>query len=305
MRRRRKYSRRNSVSVRRSSIFLYIFLAFLLLAAIVTAAVITGNILQKKADEVNRHRLSYIEPEYPLYKKEQNVKHVDAQLYNFANDIDEFIDDGIHDLSITLRYSDGSLAYYSDIAEKTGLDDMDSGIDLEENIEYIHKKGGYVSGVFYLKSFISDDESLKNIYTAYETELILEAAESGVDEIMLIGIEPDKDNIDSVMSFLSGIRKKAENVKIGVKINYQSLFYHDTGDYIASRIMTCADILAIDAGSVPCKENFVDDTLEDFGNVVSSLYYYNEAYDLRYIFDIYHSDLYDLIEEYDNKQMIK
>lgn len=305
MRRKSKYTRRNLASARRKIIFAILTLIFVF-AVIVGAAIGIGSLLKNKLNDAQEQMHEYMTPEHKLVEFDRKTKDVNAYGYTFGKDAAAYIEKGIYDFSVCFRYSDGSLAYHSSIAEEIGFDGMDSGCDLIENIEYLHKCGGYVVGTMYLDSFSQKDGGVTSIKRAYEKQLVIEAADSKVDELLILGIDVSRDNIDELLMFLSDIKKESKDCKIGISISYQDLLEDKNGEYLASKLLMVVDFLSLDAKSVPCTENETIGDRHSFKYRIESLHYYMAAYNLRLLFDEDHVSLYDIAGEMgiNNRQMI-
>ena len=305
MRRKSKYTRRSSFSTRRKIIFISLA-AVIFIALTVGAAIAIGTSLKTKLENAEEKTYEYITPEHTLVQFEPKTREVNAYSYTFGKDAMGYIYQDIYDLSVCLRYEDGSLAYHSIIAEKIGLDGMDSGCDLKENVEYMHKCGGYVIGTMYINAFSEKDESISSILESYEKQLIIEAAASGIDELLILGVDVSRDNIDSLLEFFSDIKKASMNCKIGFSISYQDLLEDKNGEYLASKLLMVVDFLALDSKSVPCAENETLGEKKSFKYRIDTLHYYMKAYNLRLLFDEDHVALYDIAGEMgiENRQMI-
>lgn len=306
--RKRRYSGRRSASRHGFGSALPAFLIVFFVVLVFACAVIVGNVLKNKTDDAqDDHSDTYIEPAYELERPRSDTKNVCAYMYTFGKDISGYISDGITDVSVALRGPDGDLTYSSDIADAVGWD-ADTGFDLRENVEYIHKSGGYMCGFAYIESFSkAHSESFAAILRTYEKELVCEAADCGVDEIMLVGIDIDKDNTDSVLKFISDIKKQSVECRIGISVSYDVLLTVDSGAYICSRLATVADIIALDTDSVPCLENMTEGEINNFSERIGKLHYFTEAYRLRFLFSDDREDLYSKIREMNiaNYQIIK
>lgn len=305
-RRKSKYTKRNAANTRRK-VITAILVVILSLALIFGVAIAVGSILKNKLNRANNKLNSYIVPEYNLVEFEPKTKNVNAYSYSFSKDAMGYIKKGIYDLSVCLRYPDGSLAYHSGIAEEIGLDSMDSGCDLAQNVNYIHECGGYFIGTMYMNSFAEKDESIAKIKREYEKQLLVESTKSGADEILVLGIDVNPDNIGDVLVFLSDVKKESEDCKIGFSISYSDLIQDKNGEYLASKLLMVVDFLALDSKTVPCVENETAGEMKSFEYRIDSLHYYMKAYNLRLLFDDTRVNLYDIAGEMGivNRQMIR
>lgn len=288
-----KYTRRKSASARRVRITV-IICVILAVGILIGAAIVIGNILKKKLYDAEQIMHEYIEPKYTLIQNTSDTKNVNAYIYTFGKDATGYTQKGITDLSVCLRYSDGSLSYHSLIAEELGFDGMDSGVDLKENIDYLHKCEAYVSGTAYLSSFSGENEALAGIYREYEVQLLIEAASSGIDELLIMGIDVTPQNVDEVQKLISDVKTKSGSCRIGITLSYADLLEDKNGEYLASKLLMVADFIALDSKSVPCKENETIGDTHSFEFRIDSLHYYMQAYKLRVVFTEDMVELYDV-----------
>lgn len=300
-----RYTRRKSASARRVRITV-IVCVILALSILVGAAIVAGSILKKKLYDAEQKIHEYIEPKYTLVQNTSDTKAVNAYIYTFGKDAMGYTQKGITDLSVCLRYSDGSLAYRSLIAEELGFDSMDSGIDLKENIDYLHKCGAYVCGSVYLSSFSLENNSLVGVYREYEAQLLIEAAQSGIDELLIMGVDISPQNIVEAQKLISDVKANSGDCRIGITVSYADLLEDKNGEYLASKLLLVADFLALDSGSVPCRENQTIGDTHSFEFRIDSLHYYMQAYKLRLVFTEEAVELYNIAGEIgiDNRQII-
>lgn len=300
-----KYTRRKSASARRVRITVIICI-ILAVGILIGVAIAVGSILKKKLYDAEQKMHEYIEPQYTLVQNTSDTKAVNAYIYTFGKDAMGYTKNGITDLSVCLRYFDGSLAYHSEISEEVGFDSMDSGVDLKENVDYLHKCGVYVSGEVYLSSFSGENENILGIYREYETQLLIEAAASGIDDILIMGVDVTPQNIDEVQKLISDVKSKSGNCRIGITVSYVDLLEDKNGEYLASKLLMVADFLALNSKSVPCRENQTIGDTHSFEYRIDSLHYYMQAYKLRFVFTEDMVELYDIAGEMgiNNRQII-
>ena len=300
-----KYTRRKSASARRVRITVIICI-ILAICILVGAAIAVGSILKKKLYDAEQKMHEYIEPKYTLIQNTSDTKAVNAYIYTFGKDATGYTQKGITDLSVCLRYFDGSLAYHSAVAEEIGFNSMDSGVDLKENIDYLHKCGVYVSGEMYLTSFFEENSDLYKVYREYEVLLLTEAAKSGIDEILIMGVDISPQNISEVQKLISDVKKNSGNCRIGIALSYADLLEDKNEEYLASKLLLVADFIALDSGSVPCRENDTIGDTHSFEYRIDSLHYYMQAYKLRLVFSEDRTELYDIAGNMgiDNRQII-
>ena len=225
------------------------------MGVIVLAATLVGMSLKSQVEKYEEESaIDYIVPQIQLKGPSGDVRKVNAQLFTFDKNPETYVKRGESDLSIMLRDAEGTIYYNSEIAKSVGWDMVYKSVDLTEKVENIHKAGGYICSYMYLEGF-SNQGNLTEMTREYELQLILEAAASGVDEILLFGIDVSSNNLDDVLLFISKIKSQSGDCKIGVELDYYDIVSQNEDKYRAQMMLQVCDFLALDASSVPCKEN--------------------------------------------------
>ena len=310
----RKYSRRSSKSIRRSKRIPVIIgiaaLVLLFVGIIVLIASLVGvklrDVAQKYDDVVE---IEYVTPNVKVKSHPEPVREVNAEIYGFDKSLGEFISREITDLSIMLRAVDGTVYYNSAVAGAMGWDSIYKSVDLAEKMETMHSRGGYACAYMYLSSF-SDESEISSVKKEYEKQLVIEAAASGVDEIMLLGIELTDDNTRDVLQFLSDIKVRSGNCKIGIQLAYGDVVTKNPDDYKAEMMLQVCDFIALDASSVPCAENAEElgvTTDKDFYTAIEEIYYYTNGMKIRLVFGNGEVSMFKRAADatYVNRQMIQ
>lgn len=311
----KRYRRRSSKSIRRSkkipAILGLCALILLIIGIIVGLATVVGLKLKKEADKHEESEtVKYIEPEFETKKPASKVREVNAQIFRFEYSLGNFLNQDITDLSVMLRDTEGTLYYNSAVAQEMGWDSVYKSVELSERASTIHEVGGYICAYMYLSSF-ADESSISEVRRAYETELVVEAAASGVDEILLLGFDVTKENLNDTLKFLSKIKSRSGECKIGVQLGYDAVVATDADSYIPQMILGVCDFVALDASSVPCKENSEELGLsgelaeKDFHTAVEEIYYYTSGMGVRLTFNNNENSMYKSIKDctYVNRQM--
>ena len=311
----RKYSRRSSRSIRRSKKIPVILgicaLVLLFVGVIVLAATLVGMSLKSQVEKYEEEpAFEYIMPQVQLKGPSGDVREVDAHIFTFDKNPEAFVKVGESDLSVMLRDAEGTLYYNSEIAQSVGWDMVYKSVDLTEKIESIHNAGGYACAYMYLGGF-SDQGNLTEMTREYERQLILEAAASGVDEILILGVDVSSNNLDDVLLFISKIKSQAGDCKIGIELDYYDIVSHNEDKYRAQMMLQVCDFLALDASSVPCKENSeeldldIEEAQKDFFTAIEEIYYYMSGMKVRLAFNNNENGMYKSVSEctYVNRQM--
>lgn len=282
-----KYSRRTSSGGRsggRVFIIILSVIAFLLLSVTVSVAVglALGNRAQEYEDSLPLLDISVKD----RYSGGKTVKSVDAQSFELGLDPSYYISIGIKDLSICLRDSDGFITYHSKVDVFFGEDTKMGSRDLSVEVESIRKKGGYVCAYIYSDAMSEDDGYLREIKKSYELALIREAAESGVDDILMVGLEIDSENLVEAEDFVNRASIAAKDAAFGVLLSVDS-FKQDGGEgKNAKRISAVCDYVAIDLRAMPSSADEVKggDEKPELYMTLEELEYFVKVYSARIVF---------------------
>ena len=310
-----RYRRRSSRNIRRSkNIPLIIGICMMVLLAIglvVLAATLVGLGLKGEADKHDdANDIPYIIPEIQIFEPAGDVREVNGYVFSFNKNASTYIAQGVVDLSVMLRSPEGDIAYNSAVASKVGWDSIKESVELKEEVSSIHKSGGYLCSYMYINAF-SDESELALVIKEYEKQLVIEAAGSGIDEILLLGIDVKSDNLNDVLRFLSEIKSQSGNCKIGIELDYDEIVSNDIDSYIAQKMLRVCDFVTLDATSVPCMENAdtmeldTADTEKAFAYAIEEIYYYTSKMQVRLTFHKDEVELYRSIADstYLNRQM--
>ena len=296
-RRMKRYSRRTRAAGKTSRVPVVVLCVVIFLILSVSISVVIGILLGKRADEVSsRPKFEFEKVQYQSGGK--TVSSIEG--YHFAKGASaaDYYAQGIRDFSFCLRYSDGTLAYSSTVAESLMIDATDSDASLTRAVSRIKDEGGRACGYFYVTAFEEQNEGLRDVYLAYELSLIAEMAESGIDEILLLGIDVSDENIDSAAEFLARASLSAKNTAIGVALSLDTLRATENEVYFAARMKNACDFLALDLCHLTLSD--AEDVIDKEGDTVKSTLetlivqneYYIRTYKLRLLFSKDHSQIY-------------
>ncbi len=290
-----KYSRRTVLTERRSraATIAVAIVAFILLCVVIS--VVIGILLGDKADEYNDRKTPFEIAGEDHYSGDKLVKSVDAYAYEFGADVKGYIGSGITDLSVCLRSSDGKLSYSSAVASLMGSAPDESKKPLEEYVEYIHNSGGRVCAYFHVSSFNESDKYLRELYKDYEIALVNEAARSGVHDILLVGLAVAQTSVDEIEAYVSRMSYAAEGATLGVLMPESAIMLQDDGEYLAARIRSVCDYIALDLRSLDEGAGIVAEGEENSAleELLTKNQYYIEAYRMRIVLSKENSSLYD------------
>ena len=285
----RKYSRRTTSAAHRSRAGLWVFLVivFIMLSVIISVAV--GLALGKRADAIAPQKYYELNiPEYDLNGKK--VTGVEAYHFPIGAKPADYVYQEIYDLSVAVRHEDGSLAYHLDAGDKFPMDEMGEH-SFRELCSDANDAGARVCAYFYVTSFDVEDKLERAIVKAYEIALIAEIAESGADDIMLLGLNINEENISEIEEFVYEAATASKKAPLGVAISRETVKKTDSEIYLAARVRAVCDYLALDLTDLKVSDG------ESIGNdpdgkplesrlseILGEFEYYIKSYSMRVIF---------------------
>lgn len=220
------------------------------LGIVFAVSVGVGSWLLKKAEQ---YPAGDAQPEMTVPEEQiipVNVPSVRAYAYTVGERYSSYVYSGISHLCAPLRAQDGTLLFDSRVCKHTEWDENGSA-DLAINVWELHKNGLYLCTYMPVEGFATEDAVLRELTLSYEASLIAEAAESGVDEIFLTGIEPTQANIASVVQYLRRVKGLAGDTAIGVLVSPQVLLAAEHDVYLAAQLMEVCDFLVLDLRGLP------------------------------------------------------
>lgn len=294
----RKYSRRTKSQYRKSyAPIILSVIAFLLLSVIISVAI--GISLGKRAEESGESakRFDFGEVEYTSGSK--TVTGVEAYNFSKGSDAASYVAQDIQDLSVCIRHKNGDIDYHFDIAEQYGIDNMDGTYPFASLCRVAHDAGGRICAYLYIGAFGVADQYEREVRKAYEIALIREAAESGADDILLLGLEVNADNISEIESFVARASVAAGTTPLGVSVTVDTVALNDAEVYYAARLRSACDYLALDLTHLKLPDGN-SPGVDAEGNKLPSLLettladheYYIRSYPMRVLLSREHSRLY-------------
>ena len=97
-----------------------------------------------------------------------------------------FRDAGMTAVSLLLCDKDGALLFDSAVNTALGIFPENATLSISRILTPFFEEGLYVSCIFPMRFFLSEDAHSERIFYAYETELLSEVAQAGADEIILL-----------------------------------------------------------------------------------------------------------------------
>ncbi len=290
-RRKNRYSRRTSVSLRKKRMILTVVLVVLSVAALFGIAVGLGAYLRHKAE-------SYAPREE--YEFEDNVPPasdgawaVCAPSFTYGDYLYGFFQRGYTELSLSLGTAENP-TFASNVAQSmAGVACGD--IKLEEYSSLIHKYEGKACGYFLSSAFECEDENLRRVRKAYEIALLSEAAKGGIDDILILGINLTEENSGEVAKYLSELNAAAGDCSVGIAINTGTLLLTENEIYIAARLRSACDFVALDLRYLDFSDadGSGSGTPENLAQYLDNVKYYLSSYALRLVFSDANEKLFD------------
>ena len=288
-RRTKRFSRRTGAERKRSRVPAYILCIVIFLVLSFAISVVIGLLLRQSADRItSRPKYDFQKVEYQ--KGNKTLKSIEGYFFAKGSSAADYYMQGIEDFSMSLRHTGGALDYSSTVAATLGLDTSDESSSLYNVVRDIHDVGGRACGYFYVKAFEQSDKSLRDVYAAYELSLIGEAAESGIDEILLLGITVTDENTREVEDFLARASRSAQSCAIGVAVSADTLKLTEDEIYYVARLKESCDFVALDLTHLTL--NDTEPQTDGEGNQLPSTFetvleqneYYIRTYGLRLLF---------------------
>lgn len=240
----KKYSRRRSASpYKRSAAPIVIsVIAFLILSFVISIAI--GVALGKRAEkEDGGKRLDLGVEEYDSNGKK--VSPVEAYHFPTASSPYDYVRQEIYHLSVCVSNKEGKLNYYLEAAEKMPL--RENG---EKSFAVLcadaQDAGARVCAYVYVTAFEIEDKYEREVVKAFEIALVEEIAKAGASDILLLGIDVGEENIKEVEDFVAKAANSSQNVQLGVAVTEETLRLTENEIYIAARVRSACDYLALD-----------------------------------------------------------
>ena len=293
----KKYSRRTRSQYKKSKAPIVIsVVAFLLLSVVVSVAV--GLSLSRRAENAGEPPKKYDFERVDYQSGDKIVRAVDA--YNFPKGASapDYVAQGIYDLSVCVRHSDGRLDFNFESAELYSADTQGEG-NFASLCDSAHSAGAGVCAYMFITSFEIEDEYLRGIAKAYELALISELAASGADDVLLLGLSVTDENIGEVEDFVARASLAAGKAPLGVTVGENLLESASNGDYLAARVRSVCDYLALDLCHLVLSDGENAGESEEgeplpglLESTIEKYQYYIKGYPMRLLFSVESSKLY-------------
>lgn len=224
------------------------------LGATLAASVGIGNRLLKTAEQYP----ASVEQESVTVPPEKiipvRVPAIKAYAYSLGDRYSGYVYADITHLCAPLRDADGALVFSSRVCERAGWE-QNGRVDLATNTWELHQSGLYLCAFMPISGFAEEDEAVRELVLSYEASLISEAADNGVDEIFLTGLDPTHANITEVAQYLRRVKSLcSSDCAIGVMITPEVLLAEQYEVYLAAQLMSVCDFLVLDLRGLPLSD---------------------------------------------------
>lgn len=278
-----KYSRRTSSAKRGNKVWLIIVacVSFILLSVAISIAV--GLALGERAEgyEESAQKLDISVKEH--YSGDKKVRNVNAVAYQWGFGTSYYISQGISDFSVCLRDGDGFITYHSEVDVNIGGETDMGSRKLSQAVGDIRDGGGYVCGYIYSDAFDESDTYMREIKKAYELALIREAAEGGVNDILLVGIDAGEERVGEIESFLCRAADAAGEATLGILIDPETV---KKDEDLVKRLAAACDFLALDLRGLSKRADLAEseDEPSELYSTLDSMKYFVKVYSMRIVF---------------------
>lgn len=159
--------------------------------------------------------------------------------------------------SFILRDGEGSLLYTSDVASALGQKSA-SALDMKELVGLLSERDIYTVGCFASAAFAPETAQMYDVILSYESALIRELFEFGVDEILLTSIPLAADDMSASVAYISSLKSALpEGSRLGVAIPYGRL--SDEGiSIITKELSNVTDFIGIDMSGFAYNDVYAD-----------------------------------------------
>lgn len=182
------------------------------------------------------------------------VPAIKAYAYSLGDRYSGYVYADITHLCAPLRDADGALVFSSRVCERAGWE-QNGRVDLATNTWELHQSGLYLCAFMPISGFAEEDEAVRELVLSYEASLISEAADNGVDEIFLTGLDPTHANITEVAQYLRRVKSLcSSDCAIGVMITPEVLLAEQYDVYLAAQLMSVCDFLVLDLRGLPLND---------------------------------------------------
>lgn len=220
------------------------------LGVVFAASVGIGNWMLSRAQQYSADQEQQTVTVPPEQIVPVKVSPITAHAYALGGRYNSYLNAGITQLCAPLRAEDGALLFDSRTCLQAGWEE-NGDVDLATNAWELHQNGMYLCAYMPITGFAMEDAMLRELTLSYEATLIAEAAESGVDEIILTDLPVSTANIEKIVHYISRIKGLSGNCAIGVMITPEVLQLGRQDVYLAAQLLSVCDFLVLDLRNLP------------------------------------------------------
>ncbi len=289
-RRKNRYSRRTALSLRKKRVVVTVVACVLSVAVLFCIAVGVGAYLRHKAESYEPKEEYNFEDNSP--PASDGAAAVQAPMFSYGDYLYGFIQKGYSDLSLSLGTAE-NVTFASSVGQSV-VGVSCGEVKLEDYSSLIHKYDGRACAYFKSSAFECEDENLRRIRKAYEIAILCEAAASGIDDILILGINVTEQNCDEVAKYLSELNSAAGDCSVGIAINTGTLLLTDNEIYVAGKLKSACDFLALDLRQLDFSGAEADGGAPtNLAEYLNQLKYYLSTYSLRLVFSDSNGEFFD------------
>lgn len=273
---------------RRQSIRTGIIISVICLILSFVAFLVIGNLLKTQSDK--RHESYTDDTEMSREDESTNekvpVRNVLAhpvfletkEAGNFADRLDSLTEKGVFEASIPLNTPNGELLFKSLVADKIGYPPGESNVKLDNAVSSAKSRNVYLSGIFYVNAFNSDDTLVRSVELSRAAALVAEALNAGFDDVILIAPQMTETHVEEAIRFVEDIKSLTDSGAIGLCVSDSILSIEDSQQVsqIIDSLNSDIDFLAIDLSDTDLSLG-----IEAISEAISSKQHYLLMYKIR------------------------
>ena len=185
--------------------------------------------------------------------------------------------------SFELRDDGGSLLYTSEVASALGQKSA-SSLDIKSLVSILSERDVYTVGCFESTAYTDGvKDQMYDVIVSYESALVRELFEMGVDEILLTSVPVSTGSVDGALEYVKAIKSSLpEGSRVGISLPYTLLFDEGVAQ-VTKELSLAADFMAVDMSGF----EYVD-VYEDTNKFIRDNELYISRYGMRILLS--HSD---------------
>ena len=285
---RNRHNKYRRTVYRRRNIGIIIFISSICLILSLTAFIVIGNLLKLRSENSNSSDTETNQSVQDSDSTDDKTPAKSIKAYSvlletqesgvFADRLDALMQKGISEASIPLNTTEGVLLFKSTIANEISYPTGEAAVTLSKAIPTAKERNIYVSGIFYVNSFKTEDPLIRSVELSVEAALVAEALNAGFDDIVLVIPHMTDSHADEAIRFIKNIKAMSEGGAVGLCISENILSIEDTLK-LSQTIDTLdekIDFLAVDLSATDLSEG-----TEHLSVAISSKQHYLLMYKMR------------------------